>query len=191
MIPHEDDHPRSRNLDRDQTIPVHRPELPPVRAGRSPGRGQESSAKPSATRPITAGPTGSAGTGEQARYSDDGEPRGTAGPPILEVLKKNDATNVLVVVTRYYGGIKLGAGGLARAYGDAAKRVLEESRLKDLRLMADIEAPVPYPLLGASRKLPGRGGRRNHRKNVRRIRPRPASPSGRPGSRLSRRSTPA
>jgi len=87
--------------------------------------------------------------GEQARYSDDGEPQGTAGPPILEVLKKNEATNVLVVVTRHFGGIKLGAGGLVRAYGEAAKRVLGESRLKDLRLTAEIEASVPYPLLGA------------------------------------------
>ena len=87
--------------------------------------------------------------GEQARYSDDGEPRGTAGPPILEVLKKNDAANVLLVVTRYYGGIKLGAGGLARAYGDAAKGVLEASRLKELRLTTDMEAAVPYSLLGA------------------------------------------
>ncbi len=87
--------------------------------------------------------------GEQARYNDDGEPQGTAGPPILDVLKKNDITNVLLVVTRYYGGIKLGAGGLVRAYGDAAKRVLEESRVKELRLMAEIEAAVPYPLLGA------------------------------------------
>ncbi len=87
--------------------------------------------------------------GEQERYNDDGEPRGTAGPPILEVLKKNDVTNVLLVVTRHYGGVKLGAGGLVRAYGDAAKRVLEESRLRDLRLMADMEAAVPYSLLGA------------------------------------------
>ncbi|MBN1938014.1 MAG: YigZ family protein [Candidatus Aminicenantes bacterium] len=87
--------------------------------------------------------------GEQARYNDDGEPQGTAGPPILEVLKKNDVTNALLVVTRYYGGIKLGAGGLARAYGEAAKRVLEESGIKELRLMAEIEAAVPYPLLGA------------------------------------------
>jgi len=87
-------------------------------------------------------------TGEQARYNDDGEPQGTAGPPILEVLKKSDVTNVLIVVTRYYGGVKLGAGGLARAYGDTAKRVLAESGLKELRLMMNIEAPIPYPLLG-------------------------------------------
>ena len=87
-------------------------------------------------------------TGEQARYQDDGEPQGTAGPPILEVLKKNEVTNALIVVTRYYGGVKLGAGGLARAYREAAKGVLEESRLKELRLLMDIEAPIPYSLLG-------------------------------------------
>jgi uncharacterized YigZ family protein len=87
--------------------------------------------------------------GEQARYNDDGEPQGTAGPPILEVLKKNDVTNALLVVTRYYGGIKLGAGGLARAYGEAAKRTLEASGVKELRLMAELEAEVPYALLGA------------------------------------------
>lgn len=86
--------------------------------------------------------------GEQARYSDDGEPRGTAGPPVLEILKAREATNTLIVVTRYYGGIKLGAGGLARAYGETARRVLEESGLKEIQLTLEAEAPVPYPLLG-------------------------------------------
>lgn len=50
------------------------------------------------------------------RYSDDGEPQGTAGIPTLEVIKKEDLRDVVVVVTRYFGGIKLGAGGLVRAY---------------------------------------------------------------------------
>lgn len=55
------------------------------------------------------------------RYSDAGEPSGTAGVPILEVIKKEGLTDVCVVVTRYYGGIQLGAGGLVRAYGKGAK----------------------------------------------------------------------
>ena len=50
------------------------------------------------------------------RYSDDGEPQGTAGIPTLEVIKKEDLRDVVVVVTRYFGGVKLGAGGLVRAY---------------------------------------------------------------------------
>ena len=50
------------------------------------------------------------------RYSDDGEPQGTAGIPILEVIKKNDLTDIAIVVTRYFGGILLGQGGLVRAY---------------------------------------------------------------------------
>jgi uncharacterized YigZ family protein len=86
-------------------------------------------------------------SGEQARYHDDREPPGTAGPPILDVLKKNNLTNTLIIVTRYFGGIKLGAGGLARAYREAAKSVLEESRPKELRRMKEIKAPVPYHLL--------------------------------------------
>ncbi len=86
-------------------------------------------------------------TGEQARYDNSGEPQGTAGPPILDVLKHNDLTNTLVVVTRYYGGTKLGAGGLVRAYGDAAKRAIEASGVSELRVVREIRAPVPYALL--------------------------------------------
>jgi uncharacterized YigZ family protein len=86
-------------------------------------------------------------TGEQARYDNSGEPQGTAGPPILDVLKHNDLTNILIVVTRYYGGTKLGAGGLVRAYAEAAKRVLEASGLTEIRLMKEIRAPLPYNLL--------------------------------------------
>jgi uncharacterized YigZ family protein len=56
------------------------------------------------------------------RYSDDGEPQGTAGPPVLEVLKRENLNNVAVVVTRYFGGILLGAGGLVRAYGASCKQ---------------------------------------------------------------------
>ncbi|MEG1527987.1 MAG: YigZ family protein [Clostridia bacterium] len=62
--------------------------------------------------------------GQYSKYSDDGEPQGTAGLPILDCLKKSGLNNVCVVVTRYFGGIKLGAGGLIRAYSGTASGVL-------------------------------------------------------------------
>ncbi len=62
------------------------------------------------------------------RFNDDGEPGGTAGRPILAVLEGRDLDNVMVVVTRYYGGIKLGAGGLVRAYGGTAAKCLDRAR---------------------------------------------------------------
>jgi uncharacterized YigZ family protein len=61
------------------------------------------------------------------RYSDDGEPQGTAGIPVLEVIKKNSLTDVVIVVTRYFGGILLGAGGLTRAYSKTASLSINES----------------------------------------------------------------
>ncbi len=64
-------------------------------------------------------------TGATVRYSDDGEPNGTAGLPIIRHIEGRDLTNTLVVVTRYYGGTKLGTGGLIRAYGDTARLVLD------------------------------------------------------------------
>ncbi len=63
------------------------------------------------------------------RYSDDGEPKGTAGIPVLEVIKKNSITNCAVVVTRYFGGILLGAGGLARAYTKSAADAVEAAEI--------------------------------------------------------------
>jgi len=65
--------------------------------------------------------------GAVARYSDDGEPQGTAGIPVLNVLKMSGATDLCVVVTRYFGGILLGAGGLVRAYSAAAKLAIDEA----------------------------------------------------------------
>lgn len=59
------------------------------------------------------------------RFSDNGEPSGTAGQPILNIIRGKELTNVLIVVTRYFGGILLGTGGLVRAYADSAKQVLE------------------------------------------------------------------
>lgn len=69
------------------------------------------------------------------RYSDDGEPQGTAGPPMLEVLKREGINDVVAVVTRYFGGIMLGAGGLIRAYGAACKAGVDAGQ-KVMRLNA-------------------------------------------------------
>lgn len=65
--------------------------------------------------------------GGVARFSDDGEPQGTAGQPILEVIKNKKLCDTAVVVTRYFGGIKLGAGGLVRAYSQGAKEVIDKA----------------------------------------------------------------
>ena len=66
-------------------------------------------------------------SGNRARFSDDGEPGGTAGKPILEVIKNNDLKKSLIAVVRYFGGILLGAGGLTRAYSDSAANVLKNA----------------------------------------------------------------
>ncbi|MBM7613546.1 YigZ family protein [Alkaliphilus hydrothermalis] len=85
---------------------------------------------------------------EIQRYNDDGEPSGTAGMPVLEVIKKEDLRNVVVVVTRYYGGIKLGAGGLVRAYTKGAKIGLEAGQMVTKRKYQLLEVKVDYTLLG-------------------------------------------
>lgn len=82
------------------------------------------------------------------RYSDDGEPSGTAGIPILEVLKKENLRNVVIVVTRYYGGVKLGTGGLVRAYIKGAKIALEASRIVEKILHKRLKVRVDYTFLG-------------------------------------------
>ncbi|WP_174614284.1 YigZ family protein [Virgibacillus ihumii] len=82
------------------------------------------------------------------KASDDGEPSGTAGVPMLEVLKKRDLKDTVIVVTRYFGGIKLGAGGLIRAYGSAASRAIEAAGVVERRLMTGFSVTVDYPMLG-------------------------------------------
>lgn len=82
------------------------------------------------------------------RFSDDGEPSGTAGVPVLEVLKKNDLRNVCAVVTRYFGGIKLGKGGLVRAYSKGASAALEASEVIWRTLYKIVAVKVDYTLLG-------------------------------------------
>ena len=82
------------------------------------------------------------------RYSDDGEPGGTAGMPIIEVLKARGVTNCCVVVTRYFGGILLGAGGLVRAYSQGAAAALNACGVGVMHPTARYLLEVPYPMLG-------------------------------------------
>lgn len=82
------------------------------------------------------------------RFSDDGEPSGTAGIPALEVIKKEDLRNTVVVVTRYFGGIKLGAGGLIRAYTKGAKIGLESGIIVEQVLHQKLKIRIDYNLYG-------------------------------------------
>lgn len=78
------------------------------------------------------------------RFYDAGEPSGTAGKPVFNHLEGNDLINVLVVVVRYFGGIKLGAGGLTRAYGNTAKQVIETAKLSEYVEYAQIKFVLDY-----------------------------------------------
>lgn len=82
------------------------------------------------------------------KANDDGEPSGTAGVPILEVLKKKKLKNTVAVITRYFGGIKLGAGGLIRAYGKAASEGIKTAGTVERVLMKVIHTKVDYTWLG-------------------------------------------
>lgn len=85
---------------------------------------------------------------EIQRAHDDGEPSGTAGVPMLEILKKRKLKNVTAVVTRYFGGTKLGAGGLIRAYGGAVNNAIDEIGIVERQLQQQVSLTVTYPLSG-------------------------------------------
>lgn len=85
---------------------------------------------------------------EIQRFSDDGEPQGTAGKPILDALKGEDIKNTLIVVTRYFGGTLLGTGGLVRAYGKSAKEGIQAAGLVQRIRVRLIELQMAYPLSG-------------------------------------------
>lgn len=86
--------------------------------------------------------------GNIQRFSDDGEPQGTGGIPALEVLKKGGLIDLAVVVTRYFGGILLGAGGLVRAYSHGAKIAVEAAGIKHMRPACLVELDTDYSLYG-------------------------------------------
>ncbi len=87
------------------------------------------------------------------RYSDDGEPQGTAGQPILAVLQGAGVTDVCCVVTRYFGGVLLGTGGLTRAYSAAAKAALDVAGLRTLAPWRRIALQCPYPFFERLQRL--------------------------------------
>ena len=80
------------------------------------------------------------------RYSDDGEPQGTAGQPMLNVFQRENVTGAVCVVTRYFGGILLGAGGLTRAYSKGARDALAAAGVATMGLWARVRLSCPYPL---------------------------------------------
>ena len=91
--------------------------------------------------------------------NDDGEPSGTAGEPILAAIRKRDLVDTVVLVVRYFGGIKLGTGGLQRAYGQAADLALDEASTREVLLGREFEVRFPYPFQKTLRHLlePRRG----------------------------------
>ena len=82
--------------------------------------------------------------GNETRFSDDGEPGGTAGQPMLEVLRKKGVVKAAVVVTRYFGGIKLGAGGLVAAYTDSVSEVLDAAGIRRMTECAEVTVECDY-----------------------------------------------
>jgi uncharacterized YigZ family protein len=89
------------------------------------------------------------GEGAEIRYSDDREPSGTAGPPIMQAIEGADVTNCVVVVTRYFGGVKLGVGGLIRAYRQAAAEALAEAGVTETEVRYGVRVTgLDYSALG-------------------------------------------
>lgn len=78
------------------------------------------------------------------RSSDDGEPSGTAGIPILSVLEKEELTNILVVITRYFGGIKLGTGGLIRAYSSVTAKAINKNQIVEVKKQLGLRIKLSY-----------------------------------------------
>ena len=94
----------------------------------------------------------------RTRYSDDGEPAKTAGTPVLEAIGHAELSDVIVVVTRYFGGILLGTGGLGRAYTAAASGALQKAELVSMRLVVDCSLRVSYPLFEQAQRIVAASG---------------------------------
>ena len=90
--------------------------------------------------------------GGQSAAVDDGEPSGTAGRPMLDVLRHQDLEGVLATVVRYFGGVKLGAGGLVRAYTDSVAQALLKAEKVERQMMAELECTLPYAQEGLLRR---------------------------------------
>ena len=94
------------------------------------------------------------------RYDDDGEPKGSAGKPVLKVIQNKGLSNVVVVVTRYFGGIKLGYGGLVKAYSDAASLAIENAGIIEVYETERFQVTFPYSLFHLVREtVENSGGR--------------------------------
>lgn len=87
------------------------------------------------------------------RYSDNGEPQGTAGMPTLEVFRREGVENVVCITTRYFGGILLGAGGLTRAYAHTAKLALNAAGIAQMREWSLFTVTIPYPLFEIVKRM--------------------------------------
>ncbi|ASJ09254.1 thymidylate synthase [Thermococcus siculi] len=92
------------------------------------------------------------------RYDDDGEPKGSAGKPVLKVIQNKGLSNVVIVVTRYFGGIKLGYGGLVKAYSDAASLAIENAGIVEVYETERFEVTFPYNLFHAVRETIEKAG---------------------------------
>ena len=98
------------------------------------------------------------GAGKEHQWaSDDGEPSGTSGMPVLKLITSEDLTNLVIVITRYFGGIKLGTGGLARAYTHAAKLAIEKAGICEVRESAVLTYSFDYTYLNRIQNLAGEG----------------------------------
>ena len=91
--------------------------------------------------------------GEQVKSSDDGEPQGTAGHPMLDILKGNELINCIAIVTRYFGGTLLGTGGLVRAYSDSLKAAITNAKLSVIKGAYEVAFDVSYDDYGKIEKL--------------------------------------